>query len=228
MKEKRITSWNDFSALLNNVTGQLKMYRRVSSESHALRPKVGRPKTFIKMGYSRDAEEQMFNAFCALARPHLAHSRSIFGDLIIAQHHSLPTRLLDWSISPLVAGFFATLRMGLEGDAALYEIPVTQTYQKVDQPFDISETIIIRPQVLTTRIAAQSGMFTLHHKPAEDFTSDDVVKYVISKGFCPELRQILHRCGIHQATLFPDLDGIAAAVAWDYQITKGFSGKPTK
>lgn len=47
---------------------------------------------------------------------------SIWHNMIIAQHHGIPTRLLDFSVSPLVALHFALTDINSNDDAALWAI----------------------------------------------------------------------------------------------------------
>ena len=84
------------------------LFRGVSRTDWELLPSIGRPRYCVD--YNKYDEEETFNLFKARARRCLSvEPQNDWEWLALAQHHSLPTRLLDWSSSPLVAAFFATL-----------------------------------------------------------------------------------------------------------------------
>ncbi len=69
-----------------------------------------------------------FTKYAAIEEPGL--SSSVWRQLIIGQHHGLPTRLLDWSYSVLVALHFATSGEDLESmdrhDCVLWRIDILE------------------------------------------------------------------------------------------------------
>lgn len=110
-QEKRIASWAELHDVLFDETWNPAIkrhrstfaYRGVSVESHPLLNGLAR------LGTPYPAmEKNLIKQFKKYAHPDVVERDTEWHWLSIAQHHGLPTRLLDWTYSPLVALHFAT------------------------------------------------------------------------------------------------------------------------
>ena len=72
-------------------------------------------------------EEHLLRNFIRYSRPLLATPPiNEWELLVLAQHHGLPTRLLDWTYSPTVAAHFATLGPETEADRIIQAGPTPE------------------------------------------------------------------------------------------------------
>lgn len=216
MKELRVTTFPELHEFVQKYEQRFTVFRGVSDISHELIPKIGRKDLHLKDPLEK-AEKRMLQFFKERAIPHLSFiPRNDWEWLAVAQHHGLPTRLLDWSRNPLIAAYFA-VEQESDTDSALYvwknrRMPVNP--EKNPIPFNITELRKFIPSHVTSRIIAQSGLFTVHPSPGQPMNNDNVDKIVIDKDFRKLLKNILFRYGIHRASLFPDLDGLSNHIIW--------------
>jgi hypothetical protein len=210
-----LTSLEDVLRLAQSFGGATVIYRGVRLAQYDLIPKVWRAKRAGKALALKD-ERFILRLFKQRAIAHLDPLPANEWEwLSVAQHHGLPTRLLDWTRNPLVAAYFAVADDS-EGDSAVYAYR-SSTYlilEKHADPLKVSRIARVNPSHVTRRITAQAGVFTIHPKPSDPFDSSAVQKYVIPNKRRKDIKMALYRLGIDRATLFPDLDGIANHIAW--------------
>jgi hypothetical protein len=158
----------------------------------------------------------MLQLFKILSRPLLRdRPTSEWEWMALAQHHGLPTRLLDWTRNPLVAAYFAC-ENDFEKDAAIFGtyLDFFADPNRAPDPFKMEHLIGYIPENLSSRIAAQAALFTIQPNPNEDLDLPRVDRALIDKSFKRPLLDILATYGIHRASLFPDLDGQAKYITW--------------
>ncbi len=139
-----VNSWNDLieELYLNSWQKNIERYRShyafrgLSNKDYALET------TLIRLG-SRyyDLEIHLLRNFIKYAKIEESHNYTIWNWLVIARHHGLPTRLLDWTYSPFVALHFATADIEkYESDGVIWCVDFVKLHESL--PNEFRETLI--------------------------------------------------------------------------------------
>lgn len=208
----------------------LVLYRGQEKDDPLL-PKMAREKLLSKDIAQK--EQNIISEFRKLACPFTDYKfkNNEWDMLALAQHHGLPTRLLDWTENPLAALWFALVKENPETDFRYVYRLILNGDEIFDinlgtKPFDLNQTGVFRPNHVTKRITVQTGWFSVHNCIKGKFISLNdqknfskrLAKYKIPNDplLIKDILIRLDRLGINHFTLFPDVDGLSKYLEWRY------------
>jgi hypothetical protein len=217
MRTREIKSTAEFFEAVESMSGRLPIYRGQGQSNWKLMPRIGRVFHFRASIDKGDNPERVFaeevvvlEDFKRRAIPFIQKlPEDNWQWLAMAQHHGLPTRLLDWTDNPLAAAFFAAYEQ-YQGDSAIYVLDRKgiEIARKSESPFSLTETKIFEPVHLTPSITAQAGLFTVHHKPEKEYENDHLERWVLRSSCLIALASKVESFGVNYQSLFPGLDGL--------------------
>lgn len=182
-------------------------YRGHGSENYLLEPFIHRGKTAADKAAIEKMEQAVYEEFVRRSPLFDGYKRDPWDLLFLMQHYRAPTRLLDWTASPLVALFFALMSGGSEENSVVWcfdpsawngvilsdikEPPhiftteeglVKQYHPTFSEKSSRNEPLAIQGIMNNPRINAQKGRFVIfgsEPKPLEQYANQYKIKQKI-------------------------------------------------
>lgn len=225
MSNSVIKTLNEFHEMVVSYRDSQVIYRGIQDKSYKLLTKIGRSIINNQVDLknpdynnvvSYQTERAALEDFKRYSNPYIKDKPiNDWEWLTLAQHHGLPTRLMDWTTNPLVAIYFACLDNIGTKDVKIYVIKDYYNLRINDDelPFDITSVKCIIPNHITSRITSQSGIFTAHPMPDIEYNEDYIDVWIIRKECILDLKAMISTYGVNHMTIFPGLDSIAKFTA---------------
>ncbi len=173
MKEVRVNSWNDLQKELfqdswNPGLGRFRSryaFRGLSDSDYRLET------TLIRLqGFYSELERHLLRNFRKYAHRRVVERDSVWHWLSVAQHYGLPTRLLDWTHSPLIATHFATANIEkFDIDGVIWAVNYEKAHQllpaKLRLQLEKEGANVFTDEMLSESVTSLKKLSDLSEKP---------------------------------------------------------------
>lgn len=222
--------WREFMQKTLSMGQPGLLCRGLSDKKYTLLPSIARHPQEHTCGDISALERELIEEFQRLSLRELEFvPESEFEWLFLAQHHGLPTRLLDWSTNPLVGLYFAVeshddrdgklylTRQVVSDQAHLFNFRTADTIERsviAIQP-NQGKLIFVRPKYKDRRYHNQASVFSCPAKPYDDLVNgviSNLEELIVPGMLKPQLRERLRTLGVSASFIYPGLDGIASEV----------------
>ncbi len=217
----------------------------------------------IRVGcFDRESEDSIREEFATRA-PGLSHSDPLpindWDLYFLMQHYGAPTRLLDWTESPVIALYFAVRDNPGHYDSSVWMLDpyklnkasikkseVISPSALAVNPRDVKRVspwlparwsktqlpdwpLAVFPTHIARRISSQRSCFTIHGRRESGFyrfasrKDPCLKKIIIPARAVHKVQMAIQNYGIDDTTIFPDLEGLAHALATSYRDLKADS-----
>ena len=241
----RLSSWRQFHEVVEDVRFAKEDYifRGQQRSEWDLTPSLSRGTT--SGVFTPAHSKQCLDSFRRASRGRKNFDPTLDDDLemwALGQHHGLKTPLLDWTLSPYVALFFAFEKPDFDDvsgsdSRVVFALNKTRIETRVreleHEGYNDDQLVrIYQPSGDSNRrLLSQAGLF-LAVPPNESVTSwilnnviedEGELSRFIMKIHVPnegreECLRSLHRMNIHHASLFPDLIGSSAYTNFEFEV----------